>query len=146
MPEFEFRCDYTRRPIIDIEISKPTEEFGTPIKTPAWIDTGADVTTISKTISERLNLTPLLNTETKTYVGSGELVGCTQYLVNIKLIITDSQPTYNCGLTKVQVLDGERDVFSSLNGINCLIGLNLLEKGKFTFDCRNAKFTLTFPD
>lgn len=140
MPEFEFKCDLTRRPIIDIEISKPTEEFGTPIKTWAWIDSGADVTTISKEISERLNLTPLLNTETQTYVGSGELVDCTHYLVNIKLIITNSQPTYNCGLTKVQVLD------TNLKVIPCLIGINLLEKGKFTFDCRNAKFSLTFPD
>lgn len=90
MPEFEFKCDHTRRPIIDIEISKPSEEFGTSLKTWAWIDSGADITTISKEISERLNLTPLLNTETKTYVGSGEAVDCTQFLVNIKLIITNS--------------------------------------------------------
>jgi predicted aspartyl protease len=140
MPEFEFKCDHNRRPIIDIEISKPSEEYGSPIKTRAWIDTGADITTISKKISECLNLIPLLTGEAKTYVGSGELLDCTLYLVNIKLIISKSQPTYDCGLTQVQVLDTNRDVFP------CLIGINLLEKGKFTFDCRNAKFSLTFPD
>jgi hypothetical protein len=30
MPEFEFKCDHTRRPIIEIEISSPREESGTP--------------------------------------------------------------------------------------------------------------------
>jgi predicted aspartyl protease len=140
MPEFEFKCDHNRRPIIDIEISSPREESGTPIKTRAWIDTGADITTISKEISECLNLIPLLSAETKTHVAGGDLVGITQYVVNIKLIISKSQPHYDCGLIKVQALDTNRDV------IPCLIGINLLEKGKFTFDCRNAKFSLTFPD
>ena len=60
MLEFEFKCDHTRRPIIDIEISSPREESGTPIKTWAWIDTGADTTTISKNISDRLDLIPYL--------------------------------------------------------------------------------------
>ena len=140
MLEFEFKCDHTRRPIIDIEISSPREESGTPIKTWAWIDTGADTTTISKNISDRLDLIPLLSAETKIHVAGGELVDCTQYLANIKLIISKSQATYNCGLTQVQVLDSDRDV------VPCLIGINLLEKGKFTFDCRNAQFSLTFPD
>jgi predicted aspartyl protease len=140
MPEFEFKCAPARRPIIEIEISSPREESGTPIKTWAWIDTGADITTISKKISDRLDLIPLHSAETKTHVAGGELVDCTQYLANIKLIISKSQATYNCGLNKVQVLNSDRDV------IPCLIGINLLEKGKFTFDGRNAQFSLTFPD
>ena len=139
MPEFELKCDPARSPIIEIEISSPREEFGTPIKTRALIDTGADKTVISESKIKDVQLIALPKSkDEKIRLANGGFEDFNLYLANIKLISPDLE--YDCGLIEVLAIDTKNDTEL------CLIGINILAKGKFTYDGRNAQFSLTFPD
>lgn len=141
MYEFTINCDQYRRPIIDIEVSNPREGVGTPIKMRAWIDTGADKTVIGICESKikDAELIPLPKPEGENIqLANGESVDFSLYLANIKLISPDVE--YNCGLIDVRVIDQNKD-----NEV-CLIGINLLLKGKFTYDGYNGQFSLAFPN
>lgn len=139
--EFTINCDQNRRPIIDVEISNPREGVGIPIKTRGWIDTGADKTVIGicgRKIKDA-QLIPLPKPEGENiHLANGESVDFNLYLANIKLISPDLE--YNCGLIDVRVIDQKKDIET------CLIGINLLEKGIFTYDGHNGQFSLAFPD
>jgi predicted aspartyl protease len=91
-------------------------------------DTGATNTVITKNIANRLNLKP--QGQTKTYHADGESM-TNVYYVNILL-------PNNVGFSALRVTEGK------LNGMDVLIGMDIITKGDFAICHAGGKTTFTF--
>jgi predicted aspartyl protease len=100
----------------------------TVLQVNALWDTGATNTVITKNIADKLNLKP--QGQTKTYHADGESM-TNIYYVNVLL-------PNNMGFAALRVTEGK------LNGVDVLIGMDIIKQGDFAISHTDGKTKFTF--
>lgn len=117
--------------IMDVEITivdNPSQS----VKTKAIWDTGATNTVITNEIADRLNLEPSGYTEVNT--ASESKLRTNTYIIDLKL-------KKDVVISALQVTEGK---ISTENGIDCLLGMDIISLGDFSITNFEGKTWLSF--